>query len=497
MSLLSYAYADPIVGCIAACDNLQEHVDEHPLDYTIWTEPQAEYLASRDRRKLLRMGNGGGKSFACLADVAMRARKTHPFRPDWNAKRGPTKQWIVTVSWSQAIPLMQLFRGFLGEHELAKAPNWDPAKGWGKDAPTLLWPDGSTVGWRTMMQGPLAHAGAELDHILLDEPCKMEHYRELERRVFRRNGEISWGMTPVNAPGDLDWARDMATEGLITDFNYPMNERLFRLTDGTQRRLVDGTVCDAAWIAEQVKAVPRQYREIVINGGWDEIVVDGAFSETFSESKHVHPFDLDGKEVFSIGIDHGSKAFTETAVLVAVDERGEYPQVYVLGEYEAKRDSPADEDAKAILRMIGAQRVKGTPLTWSRLKRATGDIAHYGGRGRINRKSNQELSYELARELQLGKGAAMVPPLWTAKTGAGSNPRGSVYRGVSWLHRALLREGQITIHPSCTSLIEAMTKYRGGSTDDYGHLVDALRYALDHWINRGQTRNLPPGQLLT
>ena len=105
--------------------------------------------------------------------------------------------------------------------------------------------------------------------------------------------------------------------------------------------------------------------------------------------------------------------------------------------------------------------------------------------------------YELARELHLGKGAAMVPPLWTAKTGAGSNPRGSVYRGVSWLHRALLRPGQFTIHPRCTSLIESMSKYRGGSTDPHGHLVDALRYALDHWINKGQTRNLPPGTLVT
>ena len=492
MSTLHLAYADPIVGCIAACDSLQEHVDEHPLDYSLWTEPQHEYLSSHARRKLLRVGNGGGKSFAALADVAMRARKTHPFRADWNAKRGPTKQWIVTVSWSQAIPLMQIFKSFLGDHELAKCPNWDPAKGWGKDAPTLLWPDGSTVGWRTMKQGPLAHAGAELDHVLIDEPCAMEHYRELERRVFRRNGEISLAMTPVNAPGDLGWLRDMATDGLVQDLNFPMNERLFRFMDGTQRRLVDGTVCDAAWIAEQIKAVPAQYREIVINGGWDEIVVDGAFSETFSESKHVHDFTLDGKEIFSLGVDHGSQAFTETCILVAVDERGEYPAVYVLGEYEATKDSPAEQDARAILKLLSDR-----GLTWSRLKRATGDIAHYGGRGRINRKSNQELNYELARELHLGKGAAMVPPLWTAKTGAGSNPRGSVYRGVSWLHRALLRPGQFTIHPRCTSLISSMAKYRGGSTDPHGHLVDAHRYALDHWINKGQTRNLPPGSLVT
>ena len=287
----------------------------------------------------------------------------------------------------------------------------------------------------------------------------------------------------------------MCSDGIIRDLNYPMDQRLFRYTDGEIRRLWDGTLCDDAWIAEQIKAVPLQYREIVVNGGWDEIVTDGAFSETFSRSKHVHTFDLDGREVFALGVDHGSQAFTETAVLVAVDESTEYPSIYVLDCYEANKDSPAEQDARNILNMISSQRVGGRALAWSSLKRATGDIAHYGGRGRINKKSNIELSYEIARELKLGKNQALVPPLWTAKTGAGSNPRGSTYRGVSWLHKALLRDGQVTIHPRCVSLIEAMEKFRGGSTDPHGHLVDALRYALDYWINRGQTRNVAPATL--
>lgn len=471
---------------------LREHVRRHPLDYARWTEPQAEYLASTAKRKLLRIGNGGGKSFVALADVAMRARKAHPFRPDWNARRGPTRQWIVTVSWSQAVPLMQIFREFLGEGELAQEPSWDIAKGWGKDAPTLVWPDGSTVGWRTMRQGPLAHAGAALDHILVDEPCLVEHYRELDRRVFRVGGDLSLAMTPVNAPGDLGWLRDMATEGLIQDLNFPMNERLFRFVDGELRRLPDGTICDAEWIAEQIRGVPAQYRDIVIHGGWDQIVVDGAFSETFSRSKHVtDEFTLDGKEVLVLGIDHGSKAFTETAVLVAVDETTEYPSVYVLDTYEAAKDSPAEADARAILAML-----RRHGFQWSNLTRATGDIAHYGGRGRINRKSNTELAYELARELRLGRNQALAPPIRTAKTGQGSNPRGSTYRGLSWLHRALLRDGQITIHPRCETLITAFERFKGGSEDEYGHLIDGLRYALDHWINRGQTRNVGHARLI-
>jgi hypothetical protein len=486
---------DPLAALVHALRNLRQHVDRDPLAHARWTIAQEKYLRSKSPRKLLRLGNGGGKSRVALADVAMRARKRHPFRPDLNRRRGPTKQWIVTVSWKQAVPLMHQFREMLGPEELRQQPSWDDARGWGKDSPTLIWPDGSSVGWRTMKQGPLAHAGAELDHVLIDEPCLMEHYRELERRVFRRNGEISHAMTPINAPGDLQWERDMCADGLIEDLNFPMDQDLFRFADGEIRRLWDGTLCDEAWIAEQIKAVPRQYREIVVNGGWDEIVVDGAFSETFSESKHVHDFRLDGTEVLSLGIDHGTKAFTETAVLVAVDERTEYPSVYVLDVYEADRDSPAEKDAKEILAMLGRHRFKGKPIAWSNLKRVTGDITHYGGRGRINRKSNRDLAYELGRELGLKKHEALTPPIWTAKTGAGSSPRGSIYRGVSWLHRALLRSGQVTIHPRCTSLIKALQEYRGGSDDPAGHLVDALRYALDYWIARGQTRTATAGSL--
>lgn len=474
---------------VRALQGLSDHVERDPTRYAKWTGPQAEFLACDARRKLFRVGNGGGKSRAALFDVLARARKKHPFRPDWNAKRGPTRQWIVTVSWSQAVPLMHQFRAMLGPDELRQAPRWDDAKGWGKDAPTLIWPDGSSVGWRTMRQGPLMHAGAELDHVLIDEPCRLEHYRELDRRVSRRNGDLTHAMTPINAPEDLQWERDLCADGHLRDLNFPMDERLFRFTDGTTRTLDDGTVCDAAWIAEQVKGVPLQYRDIVVNGGWDEAVVDGVWTEVFSPSKHVSTFQLDGGEQLCLGIDHGTRDFAETAVLVAVDERTEYPSVYVIDVYEAGRNSSSEADAKGILAML-----KRNGVEWKKLRRATGDIAHYGGRGRVNRKSNQELSYELARQMGLGRHDALSPPLWTAKAGKGASPRGSVYRGNSWLYKAMLRDGQLTIDPRCVSLIKALGEYKEGN-DDASHLADALRYALDHHIARGQTRNVPPPTL--
>lgn len=477
-----------LVSLLLAAEGLVDYAERHPLDYARWTEPQAEYLACADKRKLLRVGNGGGKSYVALADVVMRARKNHPFRPDWNARKGPQTQWIVGVSWDQLIPLMEIFRSFLGEGELAKEPNWTPDKGWGKGSPALVWPDGSIVRWKTMDQGARRHAGAGVDHILIDEPCAAGHYRECERRVFRKGGDLSLAMTPINAPDDLQWLRDFVAEGVITDLNYPMTEKLFRFTDGQLRTLVDGTICDAAWIEDQIRNVLPCYRDIVVHGGWDMVVTDGVFSQTFSESMHVHDFELDGKELLSLGIDHGSQAFTETGLLVAVDERTEYPSIFVVDEYLAPENSPPEEDAKGLLAMLARHTWRGKTMRWRDLTRVTGDITHYGGRGRINRKSNKDLAYELAREMKLARNAALVPPIRTAKTGAGANPRGSIYRGQNWIHRALLREAQVTIHPRCKHLIEAMPRYKGGSTDPYGHIVDGFRYSLDHWINRGQTR---------
>ena len=475
-----------LVGVLEASRALSAHVDRHPLDYTRWTVPQMAYLTSTNKRKLLRTGNRVGKSFVAIADVVFRALKNHPFRPDWNARKGPTHQWLITVSWSQSVPLQQILRSFLPAGAVAKAPNWDPAKGWGKDAPTIVFADGSTIGIRTMRQGPLALSGASLDHILADEPLSVEHYRELERRVVSRAGELSLGMTPVNAPGDLTWLRDMCAEGIVQDLHYPMTEDAFRyVDDGSLRTLLDGTVCDAEWIQEQAKGVPARWREIVIEGGWDEIITDGVFVDSFSPAKHVSNFTLDGTEKWALGIDHGTKAFSETAVLIAVDESKEYPHIYVVDCYEALPNSAPEQDARAILRML-----KRHGLKWENLQVATGDIPHYGGRGKFQRKSNQELAYEIARELQLGKGQALSPPLRQAKTGKGTSPRGSVMRGVSWLHRAMLREGQFTVHPRATAMSDSLEKYRGGSEDPAGHLVDALRYAADTWINRGQTRRI-------
>ena len=452
-----------------------------------WTHPQGAFLRATHKRKLFRAGNRVGKSFAAVGDVAERALGDHRYlgKP-WRR----TDQWIVCVTWRQALPLMRHLRLFLPDSRIVEAPNWYASKGWGKDSPTLVLDNACTIGFRTTRQGPSAFAGDELDHILIDEPCAAEDYRELERRVISRAGSLTISMTPVNAPGgDLDWLRELVERGIIEDHHVPMTPEAFTFEDGSVRVDPEGTPYDQAWIDEQRASVLPAYAPVILDGAWDTLTVDAVLGG-WRRAEHVsadmpqgdiHP---DGPIKLALGCDHGSLDFAETAMLWAVDDSGTYPRVWALDEYRAPANSAPEDDAREIIALL-----ERWNLEWSQLTCATGDIPHYGGRrNRVGRKSNAELAAEIVRELKLGSREALSPPLRQAKTGRGAGPRGSVYRGLQWIHRAMLRPGHFNVNPRCKGFIEAVENYRGGHNDPHAHLIDAARYSLDPWIRRGQFR---------
>ncbi len=474
---------DALLDALQEAEHLRKYVGDNPLKYARWVIPQVAFLNRKSRRRLLRAGNRFGKSYVAIGDVAYRALGDHPFRgTPWRR----TDQWIVCVTWRQALPLMKHLRSFVPDARIARQPNWYPDKGWGKDSPMIVLDNGSTIGFRTMDQGQRAHAGDELDHILIDEPPSAEHYRELERRVVSRAGDITMSMTPINALDDLQWLKDLCADGIVHDHHVRMTEEAYTYADdGSIRADPNGVPFDEAWIAQQRAEVLPAFAPIILDGEWDGLVVD-ALLQAWEPDEHICR-DLSAipeKVSLCLGLDHGSLEFTEVAILVAVDTSQTYPRVWVIDEYEAPANSPADQDARAILSML-----RRHGLTWRDLDSVTGDIPHYGGRrNRVGRKSNAELGAELAREMNLPRGAALVPPILTAKSGRGVGPRGSVYRGLSWLHRQMLRPGHFNVLPNCTGLVKSIENYRGKHNDPYAHLIDALRYSLDPWIRRGNVR---------
>ncbi len=468
---------------------LVRKAERRRLRYARWTIPQGVYLRSRAQQRLIRAGNRVGKSWVAVGDAVMRAERCHPHRPDWNARPGPIHVLIVCVTWRQSVPLQKIAKHFISWDRVASSPTWTADKGWGKDSPTIVYDDGSTISFRTLRQGALSLAGAKYHYVLIDEPTTEAVYRELERRTVDTAGELALSMTPVNG-GDLSWLRGLVDDGIIEDIHVPMTVEAFTFEDGLEPRLLtleDGTPRDQAWIDDQRRRVLPAWRPIIIDGEWEGVALDAQFSESFNRAIHLDDKLPDGDFKLLLGLDHGTKAFTETAVLVGLDTSGLYPVVYVLDCYQAEASSLPEVDARGILAMLGRW-----GWTWSDLDYVCGDIVHYGGgRRKVAKKSNQDIADALVKALGLGRAKPLSPQIVTAKTGRGVSPRGSVYRGTVWLHHAMARPGHFHVHRQAEAVAGALEKWRGGSTDPYGHLVDALRYALNDAIRKGTGARSP------
>ncbi len=147
--------------------------------------------------------------------------------------------------------------------------------------------------------------------------------------------------------------------------------------------------------------------------------------------------------------------------------------MHVLDEWRAgRKHTLLDEDAQQILDMLGRW-----GWTWADLDQARGDRSFKGG---VVRKSNRELQSEirkiLIRQRKWRQGLDLRPVIRTAKRGKGGGA-GSISRTAKWLHRAMVRPGCFTVHPRCTSLIEALTRWCWAD-DEHKDIIDALRYAV-------------------
>jgi phage terminase large subunit-like protein len=471
-----------LVAAIVVTRRLVDVTERRALDRVRWTPPQHAFLSDSAPRKLLRAGNQIGKTWAGMAEVIWRAMGTHPF---YRTHTPPIEAWIVCTSWAQSVAIMKKFRA-LCPPDAIRRTRFDPRTGYGKDNPAVVFLNGSIVRFRTTNQGAEALAGATVHFVLIDEPTDEENYRELDRRLLRTAGAMALTLTPINRP--VEYLRDLAELGLVTDHHARLTAtNLTPLGMREPLRLLDGTPMDEAWIAEQRRLVLPRYAPVVLDGEW-ECRTEGAVFTAFDPAVHrtERVPDIDLKAL--LGIDYGQRDFKQVAELAGVDLTGEYPHVHVLDEYVAEGDTTPDQDATAIVELLGRDR----GWTWRDLDFAHGDKPYdgAGSRRRVIRKSNADLQGELEKVLrrrgQLGKRVPLTPPIRQAKTGPNGG-RASIDRGCTWLHRAMLRPGHFTVHPRCERLIEALQKW-DFTDNDYKDPIDALRYATWPYAMRGSPR---------
>jgi hypothetical protein len=453
--------------------------------------PQVEFWQDLAKCKLLRCGNQlYGKTVAGVIEVDWHCTKTHPYVPPM---RGPVRWVILTKSKRQSIPIQRKFfehctRGMLTEATVKK---FSRARGFRGQHAYAEYTNGSIVYFVTTNQGAEAIMGDTLHGALIDEPTSARVFEEVRKRLTKTGGYLLLTLTPINGP--TDYLRELCDEGMVSDHHFPLRpEWLIPQGDEQPLCLDDGTPQDQTWCEQHRRNTLPTDAPVVVDGEWETRSLGRTFIAFDQRAGGSHITDLlpRGDVSLVLGIDHGAKDFKQIALLVAVDLSGEHPKVHVLDEYVGEAMTTSEQDAEAILAMI--RRTPG--IEWADLDHATGDkpydAARNAGRSSIGRKSNKELMAYILKTLQrqgkITRDAPLVPQIRQAKTGQGGG-RGSIDRGCTWLHKAMVRAGHFTVHPRCKRLIEALSNW-DYADNDWKDPIDALRYATWPYAMRGTAR---------
>ena len=468
-----------------AIEATRARVVRNPLDHIRWLPGQYSFLSDPSPRKLFRAGNQSqGKTTAGLADVVWRCLGTHPFL---KTQDPPIEAWVICASWSQSLAIQAKLWALVPQDDVHPATEFDPVRGFRGVNPACRFKNGSIIRIKTTQQGALSLAGSTISCALFDEPPKTHRiYGEITKRVLKagRFGVISLCLTPVNAP--TDWLREAVQNGQITDHHFKLEPKNLIPVGSTEPlRLPDGTVCDQKWIDRVIAETLPWEAPVVIHGEWEMSTVGAALCD-FKETEHVTKELPQGATKLAIGIDHGDGShFSQACVLVAVQysrdpDGASYPRVFVLDTYVSESTTTPDMDARSIRIML-----ERNDLKWSDLDYAWGDRSYPGQRGGSSRKSNTDIIAAMGRELHVPH-TRLRPQIRTVKRGSG-RVAGSVHRGVRFLHYSMVRPGHFHVHPRCTRLIESINRYEMKS-DEWAHMIDALRYALNHWIFEKRAR---------
>jgi len=461
---------------------LIEYAESSPLEWMDWLPAQDAFLRSSDRRKLLRAGNQAhGKTTVGCAELAWRCLGQHPYR---SVPPAPVHWWAISSSERSSGILQRKLWELMPKSQVREETFYDYSKGAfvGK-YPLMRLHNGSIVEFRWTGSRTLNLASETLSGVWFDEPpSRQRAFSEVERRLTRTGGDLVMTFTPVNAP--VDYIQDLAERGKIRDLHYSLRpEHLIPVGRRSPICTVDGTPMDAAWIQEQREIVASWEAPVVLDGEWEFRSV-GAVFDAWDPARFTARMSLPSHELsLALGIDYGGESLRMCVVLVAVDDSGLYPVIYVLDEYVADRATTTDEDAAYVLEMLRRHRI-----SWSDLDYATGDIRWSGRKGDVATKSNTDMMRALEDELRLRRGG-LKPTIRNAKKGREAG-RGSVLRGVRFLHQAMVRQQQsLWVSPRCPNLIRALGRWDWTETDK--DPVDAFRYALKPWIFKATGATMP------
>lgn len=356
--------------------------------------------------------------------------------------RAPRQRWIGPTAKQVSEAGARYLADFLRPH-LDRRSYYVPGRGFNKS--TILLQNQSIIQLRSCEDRVDSHAGDALDRVVFDEPPTRGHFAENVARVVSRNGQVVLALTAVGRP--VTWLRK------LVEVEQP---ELWEFHQIPFRREY------VPWYSEEqvqahlnaMKASPWQWQQR-IEAAWEGLVEGRLFACFVEENVQgkVPSGDLD----IGIGIDHGTVAGHQVAVLVAY--RGS--RVWVIDEYKSDWSTTPDQDAGAIVDMI-----KRNGLKISDVSRAVGDTNYQGG-ARVNDLIEEAITKRIGRRCPFRIRNADKSP-------------GSVDYGYRVLNYASDRR-DLRVLERCEHVLAMFRNWRGGTkygtTDaEYSHAADALRY---------------------
>jgi len=483
MNLLETSLTSALKEAQRVADSIAARVRRNPARYIRWLPLQDRFMRDPARIKLFRAGNQtSGKTTVALHELICRCMGNHPH---FATRKPPIIAWVICASREQSVPIQQKFMDLLPEDALINAEDFHPTKGFPFHNTVARFKNGSTVRFKTTNQGTISFAGATLDVVVFDEPPTSQSlYSEAKFRIQRRAGTMMLAMTPINA-GPMDWLEKLVERGVISEtWSRLTPEIMIPVGEREPIRLLDGTRCDAQWIAKLWDEALPSEAAIRIDGAWLAQSGDRYFPAFRRWPHHISDPEIAGEDwKVLVGIDHGEDIAKQVAVLclarVTKEDGRKRFEIVVLDEYATDTYSTTEDDAEGILAMLSRN-----GLNWSHVDEAWGDREVRSGVQRVGGKGNRDLFDEMMRIIRKQEwysANVRLRHIQTVKRGEG-RLQGSVRDGGEFLHQRMLKEGQFFVSPACKRLIEAFDRWDGSKNSVHKDPIDALRYALQNYI---------------
>ena len=218
-------------------------------------------------------GNQSGKTFTNMTDLALLALDYHPvhYRP-----RGV--HWAAIESWEQVRDILweENLKNLIPAHAIANVDY-----GMQKVPKRVFLKNGHRIEFKAFNQGREQFQGRGVDSIHADEQCFKDFtavLEEMQARVLKKDGYISWGMTPVKAQPEL--------EERIEDL--PDTDAVFKINLNDNRISRGGYIPDKR-IDSMIVQWPEETQATRIAGDFGSFF--GSVFKTYNRQTHViEPF---------------------------------------------------------------------------------------------------------------------------------------------------------------------------------------------------------------